>query len=180
MPHAASHKAHKRQLAELRRDEQRCSTWLVRISLFLLVLGWAYGEYVASSSSSSSTGRTTKRSSTGARQSGVSSAAFDTKTLLLGAGAVYEGHIFLFLQDNLRAHASANSLGAVHLSLKWYFMRKRRPLGQFLRVPADRVLLVLTHRASCAEDELLLDEDAGSGDDKKPRRSKKPSKVRSP
>ena len=78
-------KSLKRELAAIKAEEQRASTWLVRISLFLLVLGWAYSEYA---SNTSATPRTrTAGASARKKQGAAAGTAFDLKPILLATGA---------------------------------------------------------------------------------------------
>lgn len=45
MAPATSSKAHKKALKALQAREQLASKWLIRLSLFLALLGWVYDEY---------------------------------------------------------------------------------------------------------------------------------------
>ncbi|GAA5962029.1 hypothetical protein JCM8115_002888 [Rhodotorula mucilaginosa] len=81
-------KSLKRELAAIKAEEQRASTWLVRISLFLLVLGWAYSEYA---SNTSATPRTrTAGASARKKQGAAAGTAFDLKPILLATGAALQ------------------------------------------------------------------------------------------
>lgn len=78
-------KSLKRELAAIKAEEQRASTWLVRISLFLLVLGWAYSEYA---SNTSTTPRTrTAGASARKKQAAAAGSTVDLKPILLATGA---------------------------------------------------------------------------------------------
>lgn len=78
-------KSLKRELAVIKAEEQRASTWLVRISLFLLVLGWAYSEYA---SNTSTTPRTrTAGASARKKQAATAGGTVDLKPILLATGA---------------------------------------------------------------------------------------------
>ncbi|TKA51701.1 hypothetical protein B0A53_05406 [Rhodotorula sp. CCFEE 5036] len=102
-------KSLKRELAAIKAEEQRASTWLVRISLFLLVLGWAYSEYA---SNTSATPRTrTAGASARKKQGAAAGTAFDLKPILLATGA---------------------ALGGVRLLLRFYFMRRAKGIEETL------------------------------------------------
>lgn len=73
----------KRELAAIKAEEQRASTWLVRISLVLLLLGWAYSEYA---SNTSATPRTRTTASARKKQA-VGAGTADLKPFLLATGA---------------------------------------------------------------------------------------------
>lgn len=78
------HKSLKRELAAIKAEEQRASTWLVRISLFLLALGWAYSEYA---SNTSTTPRTRTPASARKNQAAAAGSPVDLKPILLATGA---------------------------------------------------------------------------------------------
>lgn len=71
----------KRELATIKAAERRASTWLIRVSLFLLVLGWAYNEYYASRPSDA------RRTTPTGRARLADRGDLDLKPFLLGAGA---------------------------------------------------------------------------------------------
>ncbi|POY74799.1 hypothetical protein BMF94_2072 [Rhodotorula taiwanensis] len=108
MADSRSRKELKAELAGIRAAESRASTWLVRVSLFLLVLGWAYSEYLARSQPAA-TQRTSRHSNKGSAE--AAGAAYDPKPVLLGAGAV---------------------LGAVRIALRFYFTRASKAIEEAL------------------------------------------------
>ncbi|GAA5989580.1 hypothetical protein JCM10908_000540 [Rhodotorula pacifica] len=108
----AGSKGLKRQLASIKAEEQRASTWLIRISLFLLVLGWAYSEYASDKQLGAPRGRR-NGAGRGKKQGGT---AVDLKPFLLAAGAV---------------------LGAIRLLLRFYFMRRTKVIEESLLSDED-------------------------------------------
>ncbi|GAA5861755.1 hypothetical protein JCM3774_002694 [Rhodotorula dairenensis] len=95
----------KRELATLQAEERRASTWLIRLSLVLLLLGWAYNEYA--SRKVHVRGRA-PRSGPASRSSHRD---FDLKPVLLGAGA---------------------ALGGVRLLLRFHYLRRTKVIEESL------------------------------------------------